>query len=83
MNKPLVMYIMSFTIDGSKWMENQYARENGYDDLVKMAKKKLKKDGVLSVKIEKKTKFLKLLTFVQKTFQIIVFSSKLTHFFYV
>jgi len=55
MNKPFIMYIMSFTRDGSKWMENQYAREDGYDDLVKMAKKKLKKDGVLSVKIDKKT----------------------------
>jgi len=55
MNKPFVRYIMSFTRDGSKWLESQYAREDGYDDLVKMAKKKLKKDGVLSVKIDKKT----------------------------
>lgn len=57
MNKPLIIYIMSFTRDGTQWQESQYARdtEKEYNDLVKLAEKKIKVDGIKKVKIEKKT----------------------------
>lgn len=57
MNKPFVQHIMSFTRDGTQWQESQYARdtEKEYDDLVKLAEKKIKVDGIKKVKIEKKT----------------------------
>jgi hypothetical protein len=57
MNKPLVKYIMSFTKDGTTWLESQYANDTEveYKDIVKKAEKKFNDDGVLGVKIIKKT----------------------------
>ena len=45
----MIQYIMSKTKDGTKWIESIYGRE--YDSVVKLAKIKLKEDGILAVKI--------------------------------